>query len=345
MKPSQSGGDWQRALVKRIVEETPGCRTFELELEDVKVQPGQYAAVAVTINGVRHMRCYSFSHVTAFGEPPSLTVKRHEAGVVSAWFNDECKLGDAIEVGKPTGTFVVRPGTSPLLFLAAGSGITPIYAMLRSALLETDRRVTLLYANRAVSEIIFANQLDRLRREFPLRFTLRRVATAESRAAFEAVLSRTIAEMPTADIYLCGPAGFMRTCEREAALAGIGPGRILSESFVSDETVPLDGEHIPVIVERRGTEAVAVWSRVGQTLLHALVQSGAAHVGICGGQASCGTCRVSIGAPWHDTLAPASRSERRLLDVLPDNAATHRLACQVRLTAAHSNLVLTPAPL
>jgi 3-ketosteroid 9alpha-monooxygenase subunit B len=337
---------WQRALVTRIVEETSGCRSFELELEGPgSVQPGQHTAVAVTIEGVRHMRCYSFSSVATLGEAATLTIKRRRDGVVSKWFNDACELHDTVEVGTPAGEFVVRPGTAPLLFLAAGSGITPIFAMLRSTLVETNRRVTLLYANRAASEVIFAAQLDRLRREFPDRFTLHHVFTAGGRALLDTALVRTIAETHTADIYLCGPDGFMRSCERIAADQGIDPGRIFSESFVADATDVSAGQPISVIVERPGSTAVAVQSSVGATLLHALLQSGAPQVGICGGQASCGTCRISIGAPWDETFAPASRSERRLLQVLPNSTSTHRLACQVRLTDAHANLAFACAPL
>jgi 3-ketosteroid 9alpha-monooxygenase subunit B len=337
---------WQRARVRRIVEETSSCRSFELELETAgSARPGQYSPVAVRIDGVLHVRSYSFSNVATFGEPPTLTIKRQRGGVVSTWFNDRCGLHDAIEVGKPAGDFAVRPGMAPLLFLAAGSGITPIFAMLRSTLVETNRRVTLLYANRAASEAIFAAQLALLQREFAGRFTLHHAYTGESRAQIDTLLSSTIAETRLADIYLCGPAGFMRTCERVAAEHGVAPGRMFSESFCSDDADALGGRPLPVIVERHGGGKVAVQSRVGATLLPALLQSGASQVGICGGQASCGTCRISIAAPWCDTFAPASRSERRLLAALPDPTSTHRLACQVRLTDAHSNLVFACAPI
>jgi 3-ketosteroid 9alpha-monooxygenase subunit B len=337
---------WQRALITRIIDETSGSRSVELELDRATlVEPGQHALVAATIDGVRHVRCYSFSNVATFGEPATLTVKRCRPGVVSVWFNDTCRVHDTIEVGQPAGDFVVRPGTPPLLFLAAGSGITPIFAMLRSALAETKREVTLLYANRSASEAIFAAQFDRLRREFAGRFKLEHVFTAQGRAPLDAALSRTMAETRTANMYLCGPAGFMLTCKRVAAEQGIPAERIHSESFVSSETDVSGGQPISVIVERYGGSKVAVRSSVGASLLPALLQSGAPHVGICGGQASCGTCRISIGAPWNETLVPASRSERRLLQVLPNPTPAHRLACQVRLTAAHSNLVFACAPL
>jgi 3-ketosteroid 9alpha-monooxygenase subunit B len=337
---------WQRALITRIVDETSGCRSLELELDRATlVEPGQHALVAVTIDGVRHVRCYSFSNVASFGEPARLTVKRCRGAGVSAWFNDTCRQHDTIEVGQPAGDFVVRPGTGPLLFLAAGSGITPIFAMLRSALAETKREVTLLYANRSASEAIFAAQLDRLGREYAGRFKVDQVFTAQGRASLDAALWRTIADTCSADMYLCGPAGFMLTCKRITAEQGLEAERIFSESFVSSETDVSGGEAISVIVERHDGTKVAVQSSVGATLLAALIQSGAPHVGICGGQTSCGTCRISIGAPWDDTLAPASRSERRLLQVLPNPTPAHRLACQVRLTAAHSNLVFACAPL
>jgi 3-ketosteroid 9alpha-monooxygenase subunit B len=343
---SVGGQIWRRAMVTRIVEETPACRSFELEVEEASsVQPGQYSALAVTIEGVRYVRCYSFSHVAALGEPPTITVKRQHGGIVSTWFNDDCRLNETIEVGKPAGDFVVRPGTAPLLFLAAGSGITPIFAMLRSALIESDRRVSLLYVNRGASEVIFAAQLDRLRHEFPNRFTVHHALTAQSRAQLDTMLSKTIAETRFADIYLCGPAGFMRTCERIAADLGIAPERIFSESFLAEEAEAPAGRPISVIVERSGSTKVAVQTRVGATALSALLQSGEPQVGICGGQASCGTCRISIDAAWNDTFAPASRSERRLLDVLPNPTSAHRLACQVRLAEAHANLVFACAPL
>jgi 3-ketosteroid 9alpha-monooxygenase subunit B len=342
----QAGQLWGRAHVTRIVAETAGCRSFELEREGAgPIQPGQYATVAVTIDGVRHLRCYSFSHVESFGERATLTIKRHRRGVVSTWFNDECRLNDTIEVGAAAGNFIVRPGAAPLLFLAAGSGVTPIFAMVRSALAESSRHVTLFYANRAASDVIFSAQLDRLHDEFAGRFTLHHAFTAQSRALLLPALSRTIAQTRTADTYLCGPAGFMRTCERVASDEGIAPDRIFSESFVADVADALDGTLIPVVAERRGSTTVAVQSRVGATLLSALLQSGVPQAGICGGQASCGTCRISIAAPWDNTLPPASRSERRLLDALPNPTSTHRLACQVRLTDAHTNLVFASAPL
>jgi CDP-4-dehydro-6-deoxyglucose reductase, E3 len=204
--------------------------------------------------------------------------------------------------------------------------------------------VTLLYANRAASEVIFSVGLDRLWHEFPGRFTVHHALTAQSRAQVDAVLSKTIAETRSADIYLCGPAGFMRTCERVAADLGIAPERIYSESFQVEGADTSGGRPISVIVERRG-RTKAVQTRVGATVLSALLQSGELQVGICGGQASCGTCRISIDAACNDTFAPASRSERRLLDVLPNPTSAHRLACQIRLTDAHANLVFACAPL
>jgi ferredoxin-NADP reductase len=308
------------ATVVRIVHETRECRSFELEIERYPVAlPGQHVAVGVAIGGIRHERWYSFSSLTNAGERPTLTVKRQRGGLVSRWFNDDCAVGATIEVSEPAGEFVLRPGTAPLAFVAAGSGITPIFALLRSALLESRRRVALLYVNRSPADTIFATRLERLQRDCGDRLSVRHAFTGGRGSVPDTLFAQTIAAAGDGDLYLCGPAGFMRACERVAATAGVASERIFSESFGTDTA--------------------------GETLLHVLKRSGAPNVGICGGRMSCGTCRVTIDAPWAATLAPATRSERRLLDVLPAPLATHRLACQVRLTAQNANLVFTPAPI
>jgi CDP-4-dehydro-6-deoxyglucose reductase, E3 len=159
------------------------------------------------------------------------------------------------------------------------------------------------------------------------------------------LLLQTMRASRAADVYLCGPDGFMRNCERAAKEAGIAADRIYSESFLADAGDIAGGPCISVIAELPGGSKVAVRSRIGGTLLPALLQSGAPQVGICAGQASCGTCRITIAGAWQDAFAPASRSERRLLDILPNPMPNHRLACQVRLTDAHSNLAFASAPI
>ena len=82
----------------------------------------------------------------------------------------------------------------------------------------------------------------------------------------------------------------------------------------------------------------------GETLLKALQRAGTPVLSICGGQASCGACRVEIEPDWIDGIPPAGRVEAALLEFLDDPLPGHRLACQLTLTAPLDGLGLTLAP-
>ncbi len=82
----------------------------------------------------------------------------------------------------------------------------------------------------------------------------------------------------------------------------------------------------------------------GETLLRALQRAQAPVLSICGGQASCGACRVEIEAAWIGRLPAAGRTEAALLDFLDDPGPGHRLACQLLLGPALDGLALTLAP-
>jgi 3-ketosteroid 9alpha-monooxygenase subunit B len=336
--------------VKRVVQETAACRSFEFEVEGPwAARAGEHCSIAVEIDGIRHVRCYSLSSVMSLGELPRLTVKRLRGGLVSNWCNDRLAPGSSVDISLPSGQFVIPDGATPLLFLAAGSGITPIFAMLRQALAQHGRSATLLYINHAPADAIFARDLNELARAFPDRFILRNAFTGGGHSVPRRVLPGALSSVFTAareaEVYLCGPAGFMRACREAAGESGIPEARIISESFVPAAREPSAENVLTVFRLQHDGTTVPIACPQGATLLHALQRSGETPAGICGGQASCGTCRVSVVAPWAQVLAPAGRAERRLLEVLPSPNAAHRLACQISLARDHCGLVFAPAPL
>ena len=91
---------------------------------------GQHHPVYIVVNGIRYERSYSLTQLDA--EHVLLTVKRVEAGKVSNWFADVAKAGDIIEFGLPFGDMTLPEQESPMLLLAAGSGITPMLSLLLS---------------------------------------------------------------------------------------------------------------------------------------------------------------------------------------------------------------------
>ena len=82
----------------------------------------------------------------------------------------------------------------------------------------------------------------------------------------------------------------------------------------------------------------------GETLLRALQRAQAPVQSICGGQASCGACRVEIEADWIGRLPAVGKVEAALLEFLDDPVPGHRLACQLHLGPALDGLGLTLAP-
>jgi CDP-4-dehydro-6-deoxyglucose reductase len=86
-----------------------------------------------------------------------------------------------------------------------------------------------------------------------------------------------------------------------------------------------------------------VVARSGESLLAALTRAGAPILSVCGGQASCGACRLEIAAEWFGRLTPAGPTEAMLLEFLEDPHPHHRLACQLKAEPASSGVRLTLA--
>src|SRR5262245_64992533 len=86
-----------------------------------------------------------------------VTVKRVLGGVVSNLLNDTVREGDVIDVSKPYGTFVLGDSGEEVVAFAAGSGITPVFSLIKSALHATSRSVRLLFANRDRASAIFGD--------------------------------------------------------------------------------------------------------------------------------------------------------------------------------------------
>ncbi len=86
-------------------------------------------------------------------------MKRVAGGALSPLLHEHLKVGNAIDVKKPEGRFVLDKADGPVLLFAGGSGITPVIAILKTALASTPRRVRLLYANRNRASIIFRDEV------------------------------------------------------------------------------------------------------------------------------------------------------------------------------------------
>ncbi|HWM63162.1 MAG TPA: ferredoxin reductase [Solirubrobacterales bacterium] len=125
-----------RGRIERIDPETPDAVTVLIRpgFEWPGHRPGQYLRIGVVVDGVHHWRAYS---LTSEPERPDgcigITPKLVDTGVVSPYLVRRARPGDVVRLGGVEGTFVLPdPPPEKVLFLSAGSGITPIVSMLRS---------------------------------------------------------------------------------------------------------------------------------------------------------------------------------------------------------------------
>ena len=190
-------------------------------------RPGQWIGVGVDIEGVRHWRAYSLSSPP--GRPGrgriTITVKAVPDGVVSRYLV-QATPGTIVGLAGPDGEFVLpAPPPSRLLFLTAGSGITPVRAMLhglfggaaaRSAGHRVLPDVVLLHSAPTSGEVIFGQELRALAARFSNLRLYERHTRAEGRLR-PADLTDLCPDWADRTAWVCGPAGMLEEAEEQWA--------------------------------------------------------------------------------------------------------------------------------
>ncbi len=195
-------------------------------------QPGQFLTLRLRPDpaGPPLLRSYSLS-----GPPGAdayrISVKHEPHGAGSGYLHSRVRANDRIEVAAPRGTFMLRPGTGPVLLVSGGVGATPVLAMLHAlAAQASTRQIWWLHAARDGADRPFAAESAALVAALPharahVRFSRPGPADIAGRdydaaGRFSVEALRGLGLPPEAHAYLCGPAGF-RT-DLTAALVAIG---------------------------------------------------------------------------------------------------------------------------
>ncbi|HTO54158.1 MAG TPA: ferredoxin--NADP reductase [Myxococcota bacterium] len=231
-----------------VVQETHDARSFSFEVppalaELFRYAPGQFLTFEVPFEGMRLHRCYSLCSAPECDSLPKVTVKRVERGRVSNWFNDTLARGHALDVKPPEGLFTLRreEAERPIVMFGGGSGITPLFSLIKSALTSTRRALKLVYANRDRSSIIFEKELEAWRARFPERLTVHHHLDAERGFMHAANVKDAFAGLEYADFYICGPGPYMDVVEAALEERRVGGGHVFIERFVS----PTDPDRAP----------------------------------------------------------------------------------------------------
>jgi ferredoxin-NADP reductase len=211
-------------------------------------RPGQYIRIGIDVEGVRQWRAYSLtSDLTRTDGCISVTVKAIPGGKVSNHLVHRARPGTVVQLDQAAGDFCL-PDRRPekLLFITAGSGITPVMGMLRNHHELTD--VVLVHSAPTADDVVFGADLRDLADEGRIRLVERHTdVDGMLDAAGIAELVPDLAERST---WACGPIGMLEALEAHWESAGIAD-RLYTERF--RPTVLVTGEGGTVSFARSGT--------------------------------------------------------------------------------------------
>jgi ferredoxin-NADP reductase len=277
--------------VTRIVQETADTRTFVLAAPPAAFayRAGQF----LTFRVCGTLRSYSMSSSPDTDDDLMTTVKRVPGGLVSNWMHDHLAPGDVVEVTRPAGVFCLRETSAPLVALGAGSGITPILSLAKSALATTDRRVRVLTAHRDADAVIFGPALGGLSGRHPGRLEVVPHLDSDRGLLTESQLRAFAGADTGADFYLCGPAPFMDLARRALLAHGAGPGQIFTERFDPPPAEPAGGPREGTVSIVLSGRTHTVPQRSGETLLESARRAGLAPPFSCEA-GNCATCLARL---------------------------------------------------
>jgi ring-1,2-phenylacetyl-CoA epoxidase subunit PaaE len=236
--------------IAEVRRETPDSVSlvFELprELEpEYRFQPGQHLSLRAQVGGEELRRSYSICSGLDDGEM-RIAVKKVAGGRFSVWVNESLAPGDAIDVMTPEGRFHVpldAGHAKHYVAFAAGSGITPILSLAKTALArEPKSRFTLVYGNRRQSSVMFHEMLEDLKDRYLTRFAMFNVFSREEQDVelfngrldadkVRAFLAALVPPDTIDEAFVCGPSTMIDEVESALLIAGVPAAHVHVERF------------------------------------------------------------------------------------------------------------------
>lgn len=236
--------EWQIASIKDIKPETAQVKSFTLALPMwMRHRAGQHYDIRLTApDGYQAQRSYSIASEPEREGEVDLTVERIDDGEVSTYMHDVLAPGDRIEARGPIGGYFVWEATidEPLLLIAGGSGVVPLMSMLRHRAAAGGRNPTaLLYSSRAFEDIIYYDELERLRAAAggPQVFhTLTRSQPADWKGYRRRIDQDMLREVAgplgkSLQVYICGPTLLVESAANSLVQIGVNSNQIRTERF------------------------------------------------------------------------------------------------------------------
>ena len=268
----------------------------------MRYAPGQFLTLRVPSDRTGSVaRCYSLCSSPFTDEAMTVTVKRDKDGYASNWLCDHADPGMRIQVLAPSGTFVPKTLDDDFLLLSAGSGITPILSICKSALSEGGGQVESVYANRDERSVIFADALRELTAKYPDRLTVVHWLESLQGLPSATALAQLAAPFTDRQAFICGPGPFMEAAREALDTLKVPAPQVHLEVFKSLDSDPFaavkiedHGERIPAtaVVELDGQTHTVSWPRKAK-LLDVLLDAGLDAPFSCR-EGHCGACATTL---------------------------------------------------
>ncbi len=229
--------------------------------EDYHYLPGQYVTLKVEVNGEKLNRSYSLCSNPFEGKEHRIAIKRVLNGKVSTYLTREAKVGDEIEVMLPMGNFkaeIDANANKHYYLFGAGSGVTPLYSILKAVLSnEPKSKVTLVYGNFNSQSVIFKKELTEILKENTDRLEVIHVFDKPNKSGGflgmgkkideelpcvegridQVFVQNTLAgkDLKNAEFYTCGPTGLMKSVENTLKRLNVSEDKINVEYFTEKD--------------------------------------------------------------------------------------------------------------
>lgn len=231
--PSRDEAPYRVNAIERVTPSIVEVRLCPLG-QPLEFLPGEYVLLEDSDRRVPP-RSYSIANAPRPDGEISLLVTRVAEGATSSWVHDRLRTEDEVILTGPYGTFVADPCcTSPCLYLAAGSGLAPIRALIETSLKATAQSLTLILSARTEADLLDRDRLLGWQAEHPrFRFiaTLTRTAGAGSRRRVPDLLPGICPRLAGHQVFIAGAAGFVLACAAAAETLGAAREHVHTEPF------------------------------------------------------------------------------------------------------------------
>lgn len=325
-------------ITKKIVSVTNDTKCFYFDIPTgFNYRAGQYITLLLNINGKEIRRPYSLCSTSGIDDELFIAVKLIENGEATRYLHDKLKIGDAINILKPNGRFIL-PDTLPkqLFFMAAGSGIGPVLGLIKQALFLSESKVLLAYSNSSKDDCIFYDELHKLALQFADKFEIvwlfsdnKNLMKARlNRFMLEEMVTQKVLDKTKVLFYTCGPFVYMEMIFITLLTMGFNQEQLFKETFTTheededDDGGLIEDEDLPEYTDAEVTIVLnntphTLSLKAGQTILQAAQKNSIDLPYSCmRGMCSSCVCQLESGAihlHYNQVLTDKDVAEGRVL--------------------------------